>query len=671
MRTRILRTLLVVLCLTLAAAAQFSAIGREPGKAVVSQKDGQLSLSNAVVRADWQMSEGKLRLASFTDRLTGSRTALNAEPFVITLKDGTVVRLIAQLGLASGHKEALVRTPSASRLSETLSGQAFVLELYDAKAGLFATWRGILRDGSNYIRQELTLKAAKQDVEIAEVRMLDLTAPDAKVVGTVRGSPVVAGDMFFGFEHPLSTCKAESDRVQCSLARQLPLRAGQSVTYSSVIGVAPVGQMRRSFLNYVERERAHPYRPFLHYNSWYDLGYFSKYDEAGALNVIETYGTELTTKRGVKLDSFLFDDGWDDPTTLWSFHSGFPSGFAPLTKAAAKFNAAPGVWMSPWGGYGKPREERLKFGKEAGFETTERSGFALSGPKYYERFRETMLNMVRKYGVTQFKIDGTGNANRVFPGSRFDSDFDAAISLISELRTEKPDIYINLTTGTYPSPFWLRYADSIWRGGSDHDFAGVGSDRQQWITYRDADTYKHVVQRGPLYPLNALMLHGLIYARHAKKLDTDPAGDFADEIHDYFGTGTQLQEMYVTPALLTQENWDTLAEAAKWSRAHAAVLVDTHWIGGDPGKLEVYGWASWSPKKAILVLRNPSDKPQSFAVDVARAFELPASAAKNYAAHSPWAKDSKQPSIALGAGQEHTVELKPFEVLVLDAVPKR
>ena len=59
-------------------------------------------------------------------------------------------------------------------------------------------------------------------------------------------------------------------------------------------------------------------------------------------------------------------------------------------------------------------------------------------------------------------------------------------------------------------------------------------------------------QGGPLYPLNSLMLHGIIYAQRAKNLNTDPDGDFTDEVHDYFGTGTQLQEMYITPSLLSK-----------------------------------------------------------------------------------------------------------------------
>jgi hypothetical protein len=192
-----------------------------------------------------------------------------------------------------------------------------------------------------------------------------------------------------------------------------------------------------------------------------------------------------------------------------------------VKEAAEKYGADPGVWMSPRGGYSKPKKERIEFGRTAGYEIIA-NGYALSGPKYYAAFRDVCLDMIRKYGVNQFKFDGTGNVDSVFPGSHFDSDFAAAINLIGELRTAKPDIYINLTTGTWPSPFWLMYADSIWRGGEDDGTAGVGTFRERWITYRDADTYKGIVQNGPLYLLNSLMLHGMIYAKHRKQLEQTP-----------------------------------------------------------------------------------------------------------------------------------------------------
>ena len=99
---------------------------------------------------------------------------------------------------------------------------------------------------------------------------------------------------------------------------------------------------------------------------------------------------------------------------------------------------------------------------------------------------------------------------RFIKGSEFDSDFDAAIHLIGELRAKKPDLYVNLTTGTYPSPFWLLYADSIWRGGDDHSFAGVGSDRQALDDLSRLADLSLGGKEGPLFPMNSLMLHGMI-----------------------------------------------------------------------------------------------------------------------------------------------------------------
>jgi len=655
---------LVLSFLLLAAAAR----AQDPGKAIAANHGSSYTLSNQTIEAAWTLSGNKLDNVTVTDKL--HKTTLHlTDPFALLLGDGTIYRADNLQVDGAPQMHALEPKPDASRYSDRLAGEQFDLPLASSDGNLHATWSVVLRDGSHYVRQFVTATAGAHDLPISRVQLIDLELPGAHVLGSVKGSPIVAGDIFIGFEHPLSDSKVLHDRATAAIDRELPLKAGQSVTYSSVIGVTQTGQLRRDFLSYIERERAHPYRTFLHYNSWYDLGYFDPYGETGAVDRINAFGRELHEKRGVTLNSFMFDDGWDNHASLWSFNKGFPNGFTPVRDAANKYGAGPGIWMSPWGGYDGPKKERIQYGKAAGFEIVD-DGFALSGPKYYARFREVCFEMIRKYGVNQFKFDGTGNADSVFPGSSFDSDFSAAIHLIGELREVKPDIYINLTTGTYPSPFWLLYADSIWRGGEDDSFAGVGSYRERWITYRDANTYEDVVKRGPLFPVNSLMLHGIIYAQHHKQLNTDPGNDFRNEVRDYFGNGTQLQEMYITPSLLSTQNWDALAEAANWSRSNADVLKDTHWIGGDPAWLEVYGWASWTPKKGILVLRNPSDHPQTMRVDIQEAFELPAGAPQKYSAKSPWKDDSGKPSIALRAHDPHEFQLAPFEVLTLDVIPQ-
>lgn len=658
---RALLTYLLLACMTGAAAAA-------DGKVTAfSQQGNAYQFGNDSIIARWKIADGKVTDMVLADQPNHQELPVTA-PVELTMADGSKLG-VDQLKMISAPKVSKLKAnATASRLAERSPGNAVQATFGDADGRFRIDWQWVQREGSDYLRAVVTITALKQDENISKVALLQAQAADAEVVGVVPGSPIVAGHDYFGFEHPLSSSEVHGKQVKLWIERGLPLPKGQSITYSAVVGITHDNQLRRDFLTYVERERAHPYRTFLHYNSWYDIGYFTPYTEAQALDRIHAFGEELKVKRGVTLDSYLFDDGWDDRSGSWHFSKDFPHGFVPLRDAAARYGAAPGMWLSPWGGYGLPAKERAHRGAQAGYEIID-GGLALSGPKYYQRFHDAVMELVDKDGINQFKFDGTGNADKVFPGSRFDSDFAAAIRLIDDIRTAKPNTFINLTTGTWASPFWLRYADTIWRDGEDDSETGVGSTREQWITYRDAQTYRNIVLKGPLFPINSLMLHGIIYAKENRKLNTDPGHDFTNEVHSYFASGTELQELYITPSLLSSDNWDVLAESANWSRANADVLRDTHWIGGDPDRLDVYGWASWSPAKSIITWRNPSNRTQLMVVDLQRQLELPAGAGRRFSAHSPWKSDAAKPGLTLDAGKPSTITLAPFEVLTLELTP--
>ena len=639
----------------------------DPGTAAFVDKQGADSFGNAAIEAHWKLDGQHLVDMTVTDRVHGRTLAVHA-PFALVLADGSMLKA-SDMNLRS--KPRAVKLPvdaKASRLAGRLPGNAVEASFGDADGRFRVDWKLVQRDGSPYLREEVSISALKQDEKIAKVSLLQSQVGDAEVVGTANGSPVVVDDVYLGFENPLSDSTVYHHEAKLTLSRTLPLEKGKTVDYSAVVGVVRDGQLRRDFASYVERERAHTYRSFLHYNSWYDIGFFNPYTEAEALDRINTIGEELHVKRGVQLDSYLFDDGWDDRSGTWNFSKDFPHGFVPLREAAAKYGAAPGVWLSPWGGYSKPQQERIAGGKAQGYETNE-GGFELSGPKYYQRFHDVVMKLIDENGINQFKFDGTGNVSSVFPGSRFDSDFAAAIQLIQDIRKDKPNTFINLTTGTWASPFWLRYADTIWRSGEDDWYTGVGTMRERWITYRDQQTYQNIVLQGPLFPINSLMLHGIIYAQQNPRLNTDPGHDFANEVRSYFGTGTQLQEMYITPSLLSSKDWDALADAAKWSRANADVLRDTHWIGGDPGRLDVYGWAAWTPGKAIVTLRNPGARVQTAVIDLQRQLELPPGAARRFSVRDVWKTGGSTLPQQLDADHASTLQLAPFEVLTLELTP--
>jgi len=507
------------------------------------------------------------------------------------------------------------------------------------------------------------------DLALSRIVLLDVPSRDgAHVVGRFPGSPIVAGSTFLGVEHPLADNRIVAGRIRCALPIMSPLRPGESVSASLVIGAAAeASQLRRTFLGYIESERPRPYAPFLHHNTWYNIGYGGPFSEKDELGVVAAMGRELVKKRGVKLDGFVLDDGWDDTDSLWRFGPGWPEGLKNLSAAARRFGAAPGLWLSPWGGYGTRIAARLKAAAPEGFEIRD-GRFSLAGPRYYERFRQLCAGAVRDDGVVYFKFDGIGadSAGSIDPASG--RDFDAMLRLVRELRALRPGLYVSQTTGTWPSPWWLLHVDNIWRGGDDNGFAGAGTSRQRWLTYRDGETYRNIVRAGPLYPLNSLMIHGILYSRSPEGLDSDPAGDFTSEVRSYFGSGTQLQELYLSPELLTQGNWDDLAAAARWARANVGALRDTHWIGGDPGRLEVYGWAGWTPEKAVITLRNPSPGPATFVLDPGAVFELPAGAPKAFRVTGAYA-DAPSPVARLEAGIPVKIALQPFQVIVLEARP--
>lgn len=108
------------------------------------------------------------------------------------------------------------------------------------------------------------------------------------------------------------------------------------------------------------------------------------------------------------------------------------------------------------------------------------------------------MGLIRDYGVGYFKFGGFGAGNDQPGAGPYASDVEGLLEVIDGLRVTRPDVLVNTSTGSWPSPFWLRWADIIWRQGSDSQVKGKGSPRQQWITYRDAATYAGIVQRAPL-----------------------------------------------------------------------------------------------------------------------------------------------------------------------------
>lgn len=627
--------------------------GPPPGQAEAEIVGGRLRLSNQVLAAEWGVEGKTLRFVGFVNRLSGARVAgVGYELFAIDAPP---------LGLRSAdfaiegppRIEELVPDTKAARVAQHFPGRALVAQLKHAGSGAVVEWRAELRENSHYVRQVLTLRGPVETRTIRSLNALNVKAAGAAIVGSVPGSPVVAGQTFLGVELPMASAQVAGDVVRWQMIGDIRWSAHRPCRFASVFGVLPEGQTRRAFAAYLERERARESKPFLHYNCWYDLG--EGVNERDMRKAVELFETHLIRKRGIRLESFVLDDGWDDPKSgFWAVNKKkFPDGFGPLVRDLTQAGSHLGIWISPLAGY-NGQDDRIQRAREAGI-VPPGAGLNLDLPGYSDWWLKGCSAFIRDEGVNYFKWDNAAN-------------FTSLARIAEELRKIDPNLFINTTVNTFPSPFFLNTMDATWRGGEDCGWFGPGTSRERYITYRDKELYARVVRRAPLYPINSIMHCAPVLGRYYQAAHI--SGDMKNDCRALFGMGPVLQELYISPDLMTELSWDQLAEAIRWAHANAGVLTDAHWIGGDPGKLEIYGCAAWSPRRGTLMLRNPADKLAAVTLDIEKVFELPAGSARAYDLTAAY-PDQRVGRLQAVAGTRLTLNLEPFEVLVFDAKPKR
>lgn len=439
--------------------------------------------------------------------------------------------------------------------------------------------------------------------------------------------------------------------------RNTTLKKGTTWEVSSVVGLVAPGQQRRSFLAYSERERAVPWRPFTLYNSWYELnidrnnavGNNGVYDASDPNNTKGDYSANMTSDQCVNVMNqwktkfydvygkapyaFVWDDGWDAYGT-WTFNSNFPNGFTPEDNLAKQMGVGIGAWLGPVGGYGASGTYRRKYWNGRG-------GMQLSNAEYYKYFVSCCTDMINKYDFRFFKFDGISAQGTAYGPDAGDTGIENAEGIISierDVRKSRPDIFFNTTVGTWASPFWFHYSDAVWRQDADCSKIGnTGTDREQWITYRDYMVYKIFIQGSPLCPINTLMTHGFILSKYGKpytpsNYDYDGA---LRELRCAFGCGSGMVELYADYALMDEIKdasgkagalWKDLSDCMDWQNRNVDVLPDIHWVGGNPwdgSKVNVYGWAAWNGKKTTLTLRNPDVQERTLTTTLRKVFDIP------------------------------------------------
>jgi hypothetical protein len=599
---------------------------RAAGPVTTREQGATLTLANDYLERTLEVTEGTVRTVRLLNKLSGHTHEVRGDEFELKL---TYERVGYHFG---GENPLMLSTRDmqvkAHEVQDTPDGgkrAVYHLVLPNSpqeKTGLEATLKYELKPDDYYTRQWLELKTTGTGtffIDSLAPGKNEWPADNFRLGGF--GQPLFSDDLFMGVEYPTSINVADHSEVSLGGIVGLNIPPEGYTSQPAVVGVAASGRVHQAFMDYVQRIRAVPVRQFITYNSWYDLQHTAMTNDL-LLERVKQFKDLLLKKYGLPMQSFLLDDAWDDDqNNIWvPDPQRFPTSFRDLTAALQKIDSHLGLWVGPIGGYSL-RHFRVDAGRKMGMEITTNGEFlCLAGRNYSRYFRESLVGLVRNFGVNQFKLDGLPfgcndptHGHPVGIYSR-EADLRSLLGTLEALRAENHEIFLDVTTSTWLSPWWLRWADTIWEGGEDYGYLETVptlTERQSSMNYRDLVLYDDFVRHQVQFPMSSLWTQSVIKGTYLELGGKDESlEDWKDHLVNFLGVGSQLNELYLTPSILKPAEWDALGHSLQWAVTNTHPLLDNGtWVLGDPAKREPYGYLHYSPEKTILMLRNPFVRP--------------------------------------------------------------
>ena len=140
--------------------------------ATSAANDGlKFNLGDRRIQVQGSASTDKWNGLRIVDQAT-QRSINLADAFSLSLKDGSVMSSSSMKRTQPFVVHNLRPEPQASRYSDWLAGKEVCTDFNDPTTAAEVEWCGIVRDGSNYFRQQITIHTSDRSLPITDVRML-------------------------------------------------------------------------------------------------------------------------------------------------------------------------------------------------------------------------------------------------------------------------------------------------------------------------------------------------------------------------------------------------------------------------------------------------------------------------------------------------------------------
>jgi hypothetical protein len=665
-------------------------------------------LYNENVNLSVVILEGKL----ISDTLTGNTSWLRSfgsDPFSLVTDAGFGLKFV-WTDWQAPKKQANADNPVILDKNDfMLSGNTFK-KPDNGGSELILTFKGIdlpiivemtyrLDPGTFYFKRKIAVKDTTQGVHFLDMIM-------ARKGGISKGEILKKGDFgqpvaikysrtgaFFGLEYPASNNSAitgTNGEVTIECSQEFGTKVGKEPVESEwvVEALVPTVNVKDWFFRYVNDIRVAPAAPYTLYNSWYDLRSpeYPKVrpenvmNEENVLNIIRLFRKNMIEKHNIKLDAFVLDDGWDVYQSDWILRKEtFPRGLKPIADTLNKTGTSLGIWFGPTGGYSF-RMKRVNWMKEHGYEVVgtgrDYSMLCLGGKNYSQLFQKRVTDLVANEGVAYFKWDGIqfscsepdhGHPIGIYSRRAI---LESLINKCKAVRAINPKTYLNITSGTWLSPWWVKYANQVWMQGEDYGYADVPSisQRDAAITYKDFVLYDDFKNKDWWFPVSNLMTHGIIKG-NLERLggNDDPLDKFTNDVAFYLARGISMYEMYISPDLLDEDEWNAIGTAINWAKDRREILSNTYMTGGDPTHRECYGYVHFKGNHGVIAVRNPYITASKITIRLSAEFGLdPDASSLVFEKVYPYRWISQQ---LYGSGVSFEIPLEGYETAIFELYP--
>ncbi len=649
-------------------------------KGASAESPRQLTLASDQLAWHFDWSEGRLRSASFENKLSGHRFALSA------------VRELALNFSAAPDRAAqpFVRIADFEvRAAKLANERHAVFELRNPSLAISVTLHCEL-DGPTRRKWVEVTNQTGNELLLLDVELDDL-ATEGATSGGGQGQPVfVDEEIFAAIEHPAGVNQGDKGHVQLSHfpGRRLPPGATFR-SHVALVSVAKPGEALDHFVSYIQvrslrqKKAVSVYTPLGINNQW---GACPTLDDEQTLDVLGVL--EKWQKQGVRLDYFTLDAGWVDfDSDLTRFRpTCYPNGPRKIVERVEALGMKFGLWFATsWGtqscwdyppAYRDGRPPGLPY-REGYPLTAGGITFCFGSEPYFTMFKKAVLHHVKENHVRFLKFDGgsyscDSTEHGHLPGKySVEPMYENLIDVARGARAIASDVFVMWYWGLR-SPFWALHGDSIFESGLHME--GSGTSPFPTLYYRDSvtlaqDQNAQVAKTIPPIAKDSLGVW-LADNRWGNFMGKER---WREALMMDLGRGNLLfPNLWGNLYHLTDDDVSFLARMNALAQQNESLFLRRRNILGDPFRNEVYGYAHGQGARGFFFLNNAhfAARRAELRLDATVGLEAKPGTPLHVISHFPERTRLLRPDGArFKVGDTLGVWLRPFEVLMLEVTP--